>query len=111
MNDVHTTNPANGWGSARNAARFSIVAPHAGMLLMCVVRWVAGGEEETWASIIAGVIVIGLLVVGTIAGFVGLLWARGENGRETVAMSFLGLFLSGGGLIFCLATIWRIQFG
>lgn len=83
-------------------------------MLMCVIGRVMGGDYDSPLGVAVGVLVIAcmllLLLAGVVAGFVAM-WRDGKpNLRETVAIAYLGIFLSGGGLIFFTALLLRYAF-
>lgn len=70
-----------------------------------------GGDYESPIGVFVGVVVISTMFVllggGLAAGFIGIWNGRKTGASETVAIAYLGVFLSGGALIFFGALMVR----
>jgi len=85
----------------RNAARFSVIAPYAGFLLMCVNQRLAPDFGATVGAIlghVASTICIVLMVAALLAGVYAIVAGRRAKNLETVQIAVLGLITSSGSI-------------
>lgn len=95
---------------ARQAARASIVAPMAAMLVNLLAgQWMGDGEGDAakLINLVGGSISSLLILAGVVLGIVGMVGGLRRRSHDTAMIAGLGLFLSGGYLIL---TIWVIVF-
>ncbi len=94
----------------RNAARFSIIAPYAAFMLMCVNRQLETdlGAAADVAGYIASSISILLMVAAAVAGVYALLAGRRAKNLETVQIAVLGLITSCGSIGLTLVAVYIV---